>query len=76
LDRRTLPFITIGEKTVSVKATVSFPNLASRAQIQLTKFSVNHSLLTLLPSSFLARIARDYSPEIGELSIGILLEKA
>jgi hypothetical protein len=36
---------------------------------------MNYSLLTFLPSSFLARIVTDYSSEIGELPIGSLLEK-
>jgi len=43
---------------------------------KLFSTSTNYSLLNLLPSSFPARNARDYSSEIGELSIGSLLEKA
>ena len=43
---------------------------------KLFSISMDYSLLTLLPSSFLARIVKDYSSEIGELSIRIFLEKA
>ena len=40
LDKRILTFIAIGIKTVSIKATVSFPSLTSPARIQLQNFLV------------------------------------